>query len=85
MKFILVYWYLWVIGLIVCPLIAILGQLKNIQAAIADNGKNPATIGQLFMEPAPLILSIIGGMGMFICFVFFCASVIMAIIQQIKG
>ena len=85
MKFILDLWYMWIIGLVALPTIIVLSQLKNINTAIDDKGKNPEEIGKLFLSPFPLIISIAGSIGTFVCFVFFIASVIMAIVQQIKG
>ncbi len=85
MKFILDLWYVWIIGLMALPAIIVLSQLSSINAAIADKNKNPEAIAKLFLSPFSLTISIVGGIGTFICFIFFIASVLMAIVQQIKG
>ncbi len=85
MLFILEYWYLWVIGLIVLPIIAVLPQIKNILEAIDRKDKEPKEIVKLFLNPGTLVISIIGGMGAFVCFVFFFLSIIFAIIKYIKS
>lgn len=85
MKFILDLWYVWIIGLMALPAIIVLSQLSSIRAAVADKNKNPEAIAQLFLSPFPLVISIVGGIGTFVCFIFFLAAVVMAIVQQIKG
>ncbi len=85
MLFIMQYWYLWVIGLILMPVITILPQIKNILEVIDRKDKNPKEIAKLFLNPGTLVMSIIGGMGTFVCFVFFFLSIIFAIIKYIKS
>lgn len=85
MLFIMQYWYLWVIGLILMPVITILPQIKNILEVIDRKDKNPKEIAKLFLNPGTLVMSIIGGMGTFVCFVFFFSSIIFAIIKYIKS
>lgn len=85
MTFIMQYWYLWVIGLVVFPVIAVLPQLKNIHQAIDDKDASPGKIAKLFLDPGSLTVSIIGGMGTFVCLVFFFASIIITIIRYIKS
>jgi hypothetical protein len=79
------YWYLWVIGLIVLPIVAILPQLKNIHKVIDDKLKNPGEIAMLFLNPSTLVVSIIGLMGSFVCLVLFFTSIIFAVINYIKS
>lgn len=85
MLFIMQYWYLWVIGLIVLPIVAILPQIKNILEVIERKDKDPKEIARLFLNPGTLVISIIGGMGTFVCLVFFFLSIIFAIIKYIKS
>lgn len=85
MLFVLEYWYVWVIGLIVLPIIAVLPQLKNILQAIDHKDKDPKEIAKLFLKPGSLIIGIIGGIGTFVCFVFFFLSILFAIIKFIKS
>ncbi|MFC2076008.1 hypothetical protein ACFLT7_02880 [candidate division KSB1 bacterium] len=85
MEFIICYWYLWVIGLFVFPLIAVLPQLKNIIAAVDDKGANPEEVGKLFLTVKALFVSILGGMGFFVSFVLFFVWIILVIIDYIKG
>ncbi len=85
MLFIMQYWYVWVAGLIVLPIVAILPQLKNIHKAIGDKSQSPAEIVRLFLNPWSLAISIIGGMGTFVCLVLFFTSIIFAIIHYIKS
>ncbi len=85
MDFILQYWYLWIIGLFLFPLLAVFPNLKNIHAAIDDKGQNPEKIAKLFLTPGILTITIAAGIGTFICFVFFLASIVLAIIDYIKA
>lgn len=85
MLFIMQYWYLWVIGLIAMPIIALLPQINNIREVIDGKDRNPKDILKLFLSPGTLIITIIGGMGTFVCFVLFFTSIIFAIIQFIKS
>jgi hypothetical protein len=85
MKFILDFWYLWIAGFIVLPVIIVLSILPAIRFSIDDKGKNPEKIAKMFLQPVPLSICIIGGIGTFICMMFFFASVIMAVILRIKG
>lgn len=85
MLFIMEYWYLWVIGLLLFPIIAVLPQLKNIHKAIDDKFKNPGEIAKLFLNPWALAISIIGVMGSFVCLILFFVSMIFAIINYIKS
>ena len=85
MLFILKYWYLWVIGLIFMPIITVLPQIKNIHDILDQHDKNPRNIVKLFLNPWKLAISIIGGMGTFVCLVFFFLSIIFAIIAYIKA
>ena len=85
MLFIMQYWYLWVIGLILMPIVTILPQIKNILEIIDHTDKNPKEIAKLFLNPRMLVMSIIGGMGTFVCFVFFFLSIIFSIIKYIKS
>jgi hypothetical protein len=85
MFFILQYWYLWVIGLIFMPIIAVLPQIKNVHVILDQREKNPREIVKLFLNPWKLAISIIGGVGTFVCLVFFFLSVIFAIIAYIKS
>ena len=66
MLFIMQYWYLWVIGLILMPIVTILPQIKNILEIIDHTDKNPKAIAKLFLNPRMLVMSIIGGMGTFV-------------------
>lgn len=84
MEYILNYWYVWVIGLFVFPLIAVLTQINNIRAAIDDMGRNPEKIGKLFITPSSIFTIVIGGMGTFVCLILFCVSLILGIINYIK-
>ncbi|HON09297.1 MAG: hypothetical protein GX089_07655 [Fibrobacter sp.] len=85
MEYVLANWWFWIAGLILFPLIAVLPQLGNIHAAIEDRGKNPEKIQKLFLSPVPLALTIIGGMGVFVCLVLFFSSIVLAMIDHIKG
>ncbi len=85
MSFIVQYWYLWVIGLIAFPIVAVMPQLRNIQRAIDEKGASAREIAKLFLSPGSLIVSIVGGMGTFVCLVFFFASIIITIIRCIKS
>ncbi len=85
MLFIMEYWYLWVIGLILMPVIAVLPQLKNILETMNRQDKNPKEIVKLFLNPGTLVISIIGCVGAFICLVFFFMSIIFALIKYIKS
>ncbi len=85
MLFIMQYWYLWVIGLILMPVIAVLPQIKNVLEVIDRKDKNAKEIVKLFLNPKTLVISIIGGMGTFVCFVFFFISIVFAIIKYIKS
>ena len=85
MTYIVAYWYLWVIGLIVFPLIAVLPQVGNIRKAIEDNGQHPEEIGKLFVSPPAIIVSIVGGMGTFICLALFVFSLILGLVDYIKA
>lgn len=79
MLFIMEYWYLWVIGIILLPIVALLPQIKNILEIIDHKDKNPGEIVKLFLNPGTLVISIIGGMGTFVCLVFFFLSIIFAL------
>ncbi len=70
MLFIMQYWYLWVIGLIVMPIVALLPQINNIREVIDRKDRNPKDIVKLFLNPGTLIITIIGGMGTFVCLSF---------------
>ncbi len=85
MLFIMQDWYLWVIGLIVMPVIAVLPQISNIREVIDRKDRDPKEIAKLFLSPGTLIVTIIGGMGTFVCFVLFFASILFAIIKFIKS
>jgi len=85
MFFIIQYWYLWVIGLILMPLVAVLPQIKNIHEILDQKEINPREIAKLFLNPGTLAVSIIGGVGSFVCLVFFFLSIIFAIIAYIKS
>lgn len=85
MLFVLDYWYLWVIGLIVLPVIAILPQISNIMQVVNDKEKDPKEIMKLFLKPGTLVITIFAGMGTFVCGVFFFLSIIFAIIRYIKA
>lgn len=85
MQFILEYWYLWIIGLILFPVIITLLQLKNIHAAIDDKGQNPEKIAKLFLSPGLLAVTIAAGIATFVCFAFFLAAIILGIVAAIKG
>ena len=84
MHFVFGYWYLWIIGLIFFPLFAVLPQLKNIHYAV-DAPKDDPEAAKRFLQPVPLVLSVVGGMGTFVCLILFVAAVILAIIQGIKS
>jgi hypothetical protein len=84
MSFISEFWYVWIIGLVTLPFIIVVTQLKNIIYAIDDKGKHPERIGKRFLSPSSLAITIIGGIGTAICWVLFLATIILAIIQQIK-
>jgi hypothetical protein len=79
------YWYVWIAGLIVLPVVAVLPQLKNIHKAIGDGSQSPAEIVRLFLNPWSLVVSIIGVMGTFVCLILFFTSIIFAIISYIKS
>jgi hypothetical protein len=85
MKFIFDFWYLWIIGFIALPVMIVLVLLPAIRFSIDDKGKNPEKIAKMFLEPVPISVCIIGGIGTFICLAFFIASIIMAIIRNFKG
>ncbi len=85
MLFIIQYWYLWVIGLIVMPIIALLPQINNVREVLDRTDRNPKDIAKLFLHPGTLLITIIGGMGTFVCFVLFFVSIVFAIIQFIKS
>jgi uncharacterized membrane protein YhaH (DUF805 family) len=85
MLFVLDYWYVWIIGLIVLPVIAVLPQLKNIHRITDCKDKDPKEIVKLFLNPGTLAITIMGGVGTFICFVFFLLSILFAIIKYIKA
>jgi hypothetical protein len=79
------YRYLWIIGLIAMPVIALLPQINNIREVIDRKDRNPGDIVKLFLSPGTLTITIIGGMGTFVCLVLFIVSIIFAIIQFIKS
>lgn len=85
MLFIMQYRYLWIIGLIAMPVIALLPQINNIREVIDRKDRNPGDIVKLFLSPGTLTITIIGGMGTFVCLVLFIVSIIFAIIQFIKS
>jgi vacuolar-type H+-ATPase subunit I/STV1 len=85
MLFIMQYWYLWVIGLILLPMVAVLPQIKNIHQVLDQKEINPREIAKLFLNPGTLAISIMGAAGTFVCFVFFLLSVLSAIISYIKS
>jgi hypothetical protein len=65
-NFIIDFWPYWIAGLIICPLIAIIPQLKNIRTAIDKGESEPAETGKLFLTPSSLILTIVFGLGTFV-------------------
>ncbi len=85
MLFIMHYWYLWIIGVIVMPIIAVLPQINNIREVIDRKDRDPKEIAKLFLSPGTLIITIIGGMGTFVSLVLFFVSIILAIINFIKS
>lgn len=62
-----------------------LPQINNIREVIDRKDRNPKDIVKLFLSPWTLIITIIGGMGAFVCFVLFFVSIIFAIIKFIKS
>lgn len=84
-NFVTTYWWLWIIGLLVFPLIAVLPQLKNIREAVAKGDSDPNYVAMLFLNAKSLILSIVFGMATFVCFVLFMASVLVATIAAVKN
>lgn len=84
MLFVLEYWYVWVIGMIILPVIAVLPQIRNIHEAV-NRKRDPREIANLFLSPGKLVITIIGGMGAFVCLIFFFLSIIFAIIKYIKS
>jgi hypothetical protein len=83
--FIIDLWPLWIAGLVVFPLIAVLPQLKNIRIAIDKGEKEPNEVGKLFLSPGPLVISILFGIASFVCFVLFLGSVLVGITAAIKN
>ena len=78
-------WYLWVVGLILMPIVAVLPQIKNIHKILDQKEINPREIAKLFLSPGTLAISIMGCVGTFVCFVFFFLSIIFALIAYIKS
>lgn len=79
------YWYLWIIGIFIFPLIAILPQIDNIHKAIDYKGDNPDEIGKLFVSVKGIFTIVIGGIGTFICLILFITSLIIGLIDYIKS
>ncbi len=84
-NFIIDLWPWWIAGLIICPLVAILPQLKNIREAIDKGDKDPNGAGKLFLKPFPLIISVIFGMATMVSFILFLASVIIGMVAGIRN
>lgn len=71
------YWYLWLIGLIISPLLAILPQLKHLRKMMAENSKGmPGD----FFKPGLFAMLIVFGVLTFIFFVLFLISLIISIV-----
>lgn len=84
-NFIVNLWPCWIAGLILCPLLAVLPQLKNIRTAIDIGEKQPNEVGKLFLTPGSIVLSVVFGMGTFVSFVLFIASVVVGLVAGIKN
>lgn len=83
-NYIMDYWPLWIAGLIIFPLLAILPQLKNIREAVDKGESDPNYVGKLFLTPYSIFLSVVFGMGTIVSLVLFIASVIVGIIAAVK-
>ena len=79
------YWWVWIIGLVVFPLLAVLPQLSNIREAVAKGQSDPNYVAGLFLTAKSLIISIVFGMATFVSFVLFMASVLVATVSAIKN
>ncbi len=84
-NFIINFWPVWIAGLIILPLLIILTQLKNIRFAIDQSEENPKEVAKLFLSPGSLIITIVFGLGTFVCFVLFMASVLVGTVAAIKA
>lgn len=79
------YWPYWTVGLVLFPLLAMLPQLAKIRKAVEIGDKDPGKVARLFLTPSSLAISIVFGLGTFICFVLFAAAVLTGLIAAIKG
>lgn len=79
---ILSYWYLWIIGLIISPLLAILPQLKNLRKIFAEETKCDPTE---FFKPGAFILTVIFGILTFVFFILFVLSLLLSILIGIAA
>jgi len=84
-NFIIGLWPVWIAGLIIFPLLVILPQLKNIRSAIDQGEENPKEVAKLFLSPGSLIITVVFGLGTFVCFILFMASVLVGIVAAIKA
>jgi hypothetical protein len=79
------YWPYWLAGLILFPLLAVLPQLANIRKAIDIGDRDGKEVAKMFLAPSSLIITVVFGLGAFICFILFLASVLAGLIAAIKG
>ena len=84
-SYVTAYWWIWTIGLLVFPLLAVLPQLGNIREAVAKGQSDPNYVAGLFLNAKSMIISIVFGMATFVSFVLFMASVLVAVIAAIKN
>lgn len=85
MLFIMQSWYLWIAGLILMPVVAVLPQIKNIREILDQKEIHAREIAKIFLNPGTLTISIIGCVGTFVCLVFFFLSIVFAVIAYIKS
>lgn len=79
------YWPYWIAGLVLFPLLAILPQLAKIRKAVEIGDGHEKEIASMFLEPWSLVSTIVFGLGGFVCFILFLASVLAGLIAAISG
>ena len=84
-NFIIDFWLWWIAGLIVCPLLVVLPQLKKIRQAIDLSEDDPNAGGKLFLTPFSVIISVVFGMGTIVSMILFIAAVVIGIVAGIRG
>lgn len=79
------YWPYWLAGLVLFPLLAVLPQLANIRRAIEIGDREPKEVAKLFLAPTSLVATIVFGLGAFVCFILFLASVLVGLFAAIQA